>query len=56
MRNDRLSAYEQWVLPLNQAITNEFTRGMDTINSMETVNGAKRFASGKGRHGDFENI
>ena len=29
---------------------------MTTINSGETFKGASRFASGKGRHGDFENI
>lgn len=56
MRNDRLSAYEQWNLPLVDALANEFTKGMETINSKETVIGATRFASGKGRHGNFENI
>ena len=56
MRNDRLSAYEQWNLPLDQALSNEFTRGIETINSKETEIGAKRFASGKGRHGDFGDI
>jgi len=56
MRNDRMSAYEQWNLPLETALTNEFVKGMETINSMETITGAKRFASGKGRHGNFENI
>lgn len=56
MRNDRMSAYEQWNLPLDAALSNEFTKGMETINSKETELGAKRFASGKGRHGNFENI
>ncbi len=56
MRNDRLSAYEQWNLPLEDALSNEFEKGMETINSQETVIGAKRFASGKGRHGNFEDI
>ena len=56
MRNDRLSAYEQWNLPLDQALSNEFGKGMETIDSKETEEGAKRFASGKGRHGDFGDI
>lgn len=56
MRNDRLSAYEQWNLPLADALANEFEKGMETINSQETVIGAKRFTSGKGRHGNFEDI
>ncbi len=56
MRNDRLSAYEQWNLPLDQALSNEFVKGMETINSNETLIGAKRFASGKGRHGNFGDI
>lgn len=56
MRNDRLSAYEQWNLSLPAALNNEFKRGMQTINSQETVIGATRFASGKGRHGDFKDI
>ena len=56
MRNDRRSAYEQWNHSLEDALANEFARGMETINSQETLIGAKRFASGKGRHGNFEDI
>ncbi len=56
MRNDRMSTYEQWNLPLETALTNEFRKGIETINSKETVIGATRFASGKGRHGNFEDI
>jgi len=51
MRSDRLSSYVQWSLPTDQAILNEFRRGMQVIGSGETVEGAKRFASGEGRHG-----
>jgi enoyl-CoA hydratase len=51
MRSDRLSAYEQWSLPMDQAMRNEFRRGMQVIQSGETVAGAARFASGEGRHG-----
>jgi enoyl-CoA hydratase len=51
MRSDRLSAYEQWSLPTADAVLNEFRRGMQVIESGETVEGAKRFAGGAGRHG-----
>ena len=53
MRNDRLSALEQWDLDENAAIDNEITRGLDTLRSGETAAGAQRFTSGEGRHGDF---
>ncbi len=56
LRSDRLSAYEQWDLAYPEAMANEFRRGVQVIDSRETVAGATRFASGKGRHGDFENI
>ena len=51
LRNDRLSTIEQWGLAWDDAVANEFRRGMDTISSGETVAGAGRFASGDGRHG-----
>jgi enoyl-CoA hydratase len=56
LRSDRLSAYEQWSLPLDEALANEFRRGMAVIESGETVSGASRFAAGRGRHGDFGEI
>jgi enoyl-CoA hydratase len=56
LRSDRLSAYEQWSLPLEAALHNEFERGLTVIASRETVEGATRFASGKGRHGDFDGL
>ena len=51
MRNDRLSAIEQWELGWEAAKLNEFRLGMATIASGETEAGAGRFASGLGRHG-----
>lgn len=51
MRNDRLSAIEQWDLDESAAIDNEVRRGLDTLRSGETLAGAKRFAGGRGRHG-----
>lgn len=56
LRSDRLSAGEQWGLSLDDALANEFSRGMKVIASRETVDGATRFAGGKGRHGDFGDI
>lgn len=54
LRNDRMSAYEQYGLDLDMAMLNEYRHGMRTISSNETVEGAGRFAGGKGRHGSFE--
>ena len=54
MRSDRLSAYEQWHLSLEDAILNEFNRGMDVVKSGETLTGAKKFTTGIGKHGKFE--
>lgn len=56
LRSDRLSAHEQWDLPYEKAMQNEFERGVQVIESKETVIGATRFASGKGRHGNFEDL
>ena len=53
MRSDRRSSFEQWDLPLEQALANETRLGLDVIRSGETVDGAARFASGAGRHGQF---
>jgi enoyl-CoA hydratase len=52
LRSDRLSAYEQWPLPFDQAIENEWRRGLDVIASGESAAGAARFAEGAGRHGE----
>src|SRR6059036_1063826 len=54
LRADRLSAYEQWGMPFEQAMRNEFRRGAEVIRSGETLAGAARFAGGAGRHGSFE--
>jgi len=52
MRSDRLSAYEQWWLPFDEALHNELRRGLQAIESGETGAGAARFTSGEGRHGE----
>jgi len=53
MRQDRLSAIEQWDLGEPQATVNEVRHGLVTIASGETLEGATRFNAGCGRHGDF---
>jgi enoyl-CoA hydratase len=53
MRADRLSALRQWDLDEEAAIANEMRGGLEVIASGETLSGAKRFASGAGRHGTF---
>jgi enoyl-CoA hydratase len=56
LRGDRLSSYRQWDLDLDGALREETWLGREVIRSGETVAGANRFASGAGRHGDFEKI
>jgi enoyl-CoA hydratase len=53
LRSDRLSAYEQEGLSLEEAHRNELRRGLSVVASGETAAGAARFAGGAGRHGAF---
>ncbi len=53
---DRRSLLEQWGLPYESAMRNEFRIGMETLRSGETLEGASRFASGAGRHGRFDEV
>ena len=53
MNADRCSAYEQAGLPMEQALLQEFQRGVRILEK-ESLTGAKRFAGGAGRHGSFE--
>jgi enoyl-CoA hydratase len=53
MRSDRRSSFEQWDLPLAEALVNETRLGLEVLRSGETLEGAARFASGAGRHGQF---
>ena len=56
LRSDRMSAFEQWGMPLEAALLNEYEHGVEVIASQETLTGASRFAAGRGRHGDFDKI
>ena len=51
LRNDRASALEQWGMREEEALRNEFRRGLETIASGDTAEGARGFSSGEGRHG-----
>jgi enoyl-CoA hydratase len=54
MRADRMSALRQWSLNPEHALANEW-KSADTFRK-EGMAGAGRFASGKGRSGDFDAI
>jgi enoyl-CoA hydratase len=53
MRSDRMSVYEQWDKDFQDAMANEFHRGMEPIRKGETLQGATMFSKGVGRHGEF---
>jgi enoyl-CoA hydratase len=51
LREDRLSSYEQWGAPLDEAMRIELRHAQATLASGESLEGAIRFAQGAGRHG-----
>jgi enoyl-CoA hydratase len=53
LREDRMSSYEQWSMPVDEALLNEYAHGLTVIESGETREGATRFKEGAGRHGQF---
>ena len=55
MRADRRSAIAQEGLPLRAALQQEWSGSRDMV-AAEGIEGARRFADGKGRGGDFSNI
>lgn len=55
-RADRRSAYEQWDLPYDAALANEYRRGMQALVAGESLAGATRFAEGHGRGGSFDDL
>ena len=52
LRADRAASYEQWGLPIDDALRVEFEHGARVLRSGESAAGAARFASGVGRHGE----
>lgn len=55
MRQDRISAYEQFDLRLSDALLNEFNHGLKSLEA-GAREGAVRFTGGAGRHGSFESF
>jgi enoyl-CoA hydratase len=53
MLADRRSAYQQWDLPLAEALRREGARGVEIV-FREGIAGAARFVEGAGRHGAFK--
>ncbi len=53
LRSDRLSAHEQAGMSHDEAMRNEFLRGMQVLGSGESRAGAQRFKEGAGRGGKF---
>ncbi len=51
MREDRSSSYEQWDLPIDDAIRNELQHGRRSLASPELEANVGRFVEGAGRHG-----
>jgi enoyl-CoA hydratase len=49
LRSDRMSSYEQWSLPLDEALRNEYEHGMATLRTGELFGGLERYASGAWR-------
>ncbi len=56
MRNDRLSAYEQFGFSIKDAMVKEFEYGLLTLESGEYLEGSQSFTQGKGKHGNFKNL
>ena len=53
LRSDRLNSYEQWSMPLDEALGAEYRHGVATIETGQLVGGLERYASGGWRRGDF---
>jgi enoyl-CoA hydratase len=53
VRSDRRSAWDGMGMELPDALANEFALGKATTETGESQAGARRFASGAGRHGTF---
>jgi enoyl-CoA hydratase len=49
LRSDRRSSYEQWSLPLEEALRNEYRHGMATLETGELFGGLERYAAGEWR-------
>jgi enoyl-CoA hydratase len=52
LRHDRLATYEGLDLPFAEAMANDLRHGLESV-AAGSAQGARRFAEGAGRHGDF---
>ena len=52
---DRRNVYETYGLTVREALKREWANGLEAHHK-EGADGAERFASGMGRHGDFAKI
>jgi len=52
---DRRNVYETYGLSMREALEREWANGLDAVFKEGTA-GATRFSTGKGRHGDFDEI
>ncbi len=55
VRADRSSVFAQHGLPVRAAMEREWKGGLEAL-SREGIGGARRFTSGKGRHGSFDDL
>jgi enoyl-CoA hydratase len=55
LRHDRLATYEALDLPFAEAMANEVRHGLVSL-AAGGADGARRFAEGAGRHGDFGTV
>jgi enoyl-CoA hydratase len=53
LRHDRLSSYEQWGLPLEEALVGEYHHGMAALATGEMFAGVSRYSSGDGSPEEF---
>lgn len=53
LRNDRQTVYKAFDLDFDEAMELEFKRGVGVFESDESLEGARRFSEGEGRHGQF---
>lgn len=51
LREDRMSSYEQWGLPLDDALGVEYEHGRRSLAARELGANVARFVGGEGRHG-----
>lgn len=54
LRNDRQSAYEQFSMSLDEALSHELALGLRSMASDELTRAVDGFKAGRGRHGRFD--